>query len=95
MTTGTRRYDQNGHAYDPRAHEGPEDRRSRQTTFERGVALALASTMLESLRRLRTLTEGLRWVAQGDELDEVDRVLAHLRDDILRAERIEERAEDA
>ena len=78
-------------AYDP---ERPQtERRSRQTTFERGVALALASSMLEALRRLRTLTEGLRWIAQGEELDEVDRVLAHLREDILRAERIEERAE--
>ena len=91
--TETRRYDQNGHAYDP-ADPGPQERRSRQTTFERGVALALASSMLEGLRRLRTLTEGLRWIAQGEELDEVDRILAHLREDILRAERIEDRAED-
>ena len=91
MTTETRRYDQNGHAYTP--GQDPQERRSRQTTFERGVALALASSMLEALHRLRTLTEGLRWIAQGEELDHVDRILAHLREDILRAERIEERAD--
>jgi hypothetical protein len=91
--TGTVRYDQNGHAYDPQDPGNVQERRSRQVTFERGVALALATGMLEGLRRLRTLTEGLRWIAQGEELDEVDRVLAHLREDILRAERIEERAE--
>ena len=95
MTTETRRYDQNGHAHDPRAHEGPEDRRSRQTTFERGVALALASGMLRDLRDLRTLSEGLRWIVRSGELDQAEAMLTHLREDILRAERIEERAEDA
>lgn len=67
--------------------------RTRQTTFERGVALALATGMLRDLRHLRTLTEGLRWIANGDDLDHVDRTLSHLREDILRAERIEGRAE--
>jgi hypothetical protein len=77
--------------YDPgRAREAV---RTRQTTFERGVALALATGMLRDLRQLRTLTEGLRWIANGDDLDQVDRTLSHLREDILRAERIEGRAE--
>jgi hypothetical protein len=77
--------------YDP-ARAG-DSRRNRQTTFERGVALALATGMLRDLRHLRTLTEGLRWIANGDDLDHVDRTLSHLREDILRAERIEGRAE--
>ena len=68
--------------------------RSRQTTFERGVALALATGMLRDLRHLRTLTEGLRWIANGDDLDAMDRALSHLREDLLRAERIEGRAKE-
>ena len=81
----------NGVAYDP---ERPgTERRSRQTTFERGVALALASGMLRDLRDLRTLSEGLRWIVRGEELDQAEAMLVHLREDILRAERIEERAE--
>jgi hypothetical protein len=79
-------------AYDPH-RASLADRRNRQTTFERGVALALATGMLRDLRDLRKLTEGLRWIAQSEEMDAVDRVLSRLREDILRAERIEERAE--
>ena len=79
-------------AYDPH-RASLADRRSRQTTFERGVALALATGMLRDLRDLRKLTEGLRWIVNGEEMDAVDRVLSRLREDILRAERIEERAE--
>lgn len=94
MTTETRRYDQNGHAYHP-GDPPVRERRSRQATFERGVALALASGMLRDVRDLRTLSEGLRWVVRGEELDQTEAMLVHLREDILRAERIEERAEDA
>jgi len=50
--------------------------------------------MLRDLRHLRTLTEGLRWIANGDDLDAMDRALSHLREDLLRAERIEGRAEE-
>jgi hypothetical protein len=77
--------------YDPA--RAVDARRSRQTTFERGVALALATGMLRDLRQMRTLVEGLRWIVNGEELDEVDRTLSHLREDILRSERIEGRAE--
>lgn len=78
--------------YDPkRASVGGG--RARQTTFERGVALALATGMLRDLRHLRTLTEGLRWIADSEALDAADRTLSNLREDILRAERIEGRAD--
>ena len=50
--------------YDP-GRAALVDRRNRQTTFERGVALALATGMLRDLRDLRKLTEGLRWIVDG------------------------------
>ena len=49
--------------YDPTRAAGAQ--RSRQTTFERGVALALATGMLRDLRQMRTLVEGLRWIVNG------------------------------
>jgi hypothetical protein len=65
--------------------------RSRQATFERGVALALVAGMREQLDRLLTLKEGLRWLIQDNEALEVKSWLQVLQEDIERAERIEER----
>lgn len=65
--------------------------RSRQATFERGVALAIVASMREELVRLQTLPEGLRWLIQDEDVASVRHWLDNLHGDILRAERIEER----
>jgi hypothetical protein len=64
------------------------DTRTRQATFERGVALALVTGMVGDLKHLRTLTEGLRWVVSSEEMAEVQRWLEVLHEDILRTERM-------
>lgn len=66
--------------------------RGRQATFERGVALALVASMQTQMRHLTTLTTGLRWLYAEEDASAVKRWLDNLRSDILRAERIEERA---
>lgn len=65
--------------------------RTRQATFERGVALALVTSMQEQVAHLATLAEGLRWLIVDDDVKSVTMWLENLRGDILRAERIEER----
>lgn len=66
--------------------------RTRQAIFERGIALALTGSMLEQLQRLRTLREGLRWISNEQGLNAVERELALLHEDILRAEEGYERS---
>src|SRR4029453_3295682 len=65
--------------------------RTRQATFERGVALALVASMSEQLGRLTTLKTGLRWLLQEEDCRDVARWLERLQEDLLRAERIQER----
>lgn len=67
--------------------------RTRQSTFERGVALAIVASMQEQIVRLQTLKEGLRWLVQEEDMQDVKRWLETLQGDILRAERIQERAD--
>jgi hypothetical protein len=65
--------------------------RSRQTTFERGIALSLVVGMRRDVTHLRSLTTGLRWVLNDEEAADMARWLDRLREDILRAERIADR----
>lgn len=69
-------------------------KRSRQAMFERGVALALVVGMLDDVRHLTQLHEGMRWLIQESDLADFERWLRLLREDILRAQRITDREED-
>jgi hypothetical protein len=74
----------------PTADELVRRRRARQAIFERGVALALVSSMLDELGHLRELTEGVRWLLNERELSEVERFLRTAREDLLRTQRLGE-----
>jgi hypothetical protein len=66
-------------------------RRARQAVFERGVALAVVTAMLDGVGHLRELPEALRWVLNEPELQGTERFLRTLREDLLRMQRIEGR----
>jgi len=70
-----------------------QSNRTRQVTFERGIALALTAGIRRDLEHLRTLTEGLRWVISDSEMAEVQKWAETVQEDILRAERIGARYE--
>ena len=73
-----------------RQHEDERrEAKTRQATFERGVALALIAGMLEQSRRLQALKEGLRWVIDQQTLQSIERQLSVMHEDVLRAERIQ------
>jgi hypothetical protein len=75
----------------PSADDLIRARRLRQAIFERGVGLALVSSMLDEIAHLRELTEGMRWLLNEHDLHEVERFLRSAREDILRMQRLEAR----
>lgn len=73
----------------PSADDLIRARRQRQAIFERGVGLALVSSMLDEIGHLRELAEGLRWLVNEHDLHEFERFLTTVREDILRMQRLE------
>lgn len=66
--------------------EDPAPGRVKQATFERGIALAYVVIATEAIAHLKTLSEGLRWIADKEALDDALRTLDLLHRDILQAQ---------